>query len=112
MQKEGTKRANTYQKEYIQSQINKIINSVEDRQSRIAWQTVNKVSKMKSISSAKLKAVSQEERIQMWKDYFKNLFANSPEVTDRPITKNINSQQEIKLGQFTPEELNIVLKKK
>ena len=36
---------NTYQKEqieYIQSQINKIRNSVEDRQSRIVWQTVKR----------------------------------------------------------------------
>ena len=41
----------TYQKEqleYIQGQINKIRNSVEDRQSRIAWQTVNQVSSRKS----------------------------------------------------------------
>ena len=31
--------------EYIQDQINKIRNSIEDRKSRIAWQTVNEVSK-------------------------------------------------------------------
>ena len=39
---------NTYQKEQIdniQGQINKIKNFVEDRQSRIAWLTVNEVSK-------------------------------------------------------------------
>ena len=29
---------------YIQNQINKTTDSVEDRQSRIAWQTVNEVS--------------------------------------------------------------------
>ena len=49
--------------EYIQGQINKIRNSVEDRQSRIAWQRVNEVSKKKSTSRAKLKAASQDRRI-------------------------------------------------
>ena len=34
--------------EYIQNQIDKIRDSVEDRQSRIAWKTINEVSKRKS----------------------------------------------------------------
>ena len=38
--------------EYIQDKIYKIRNSIEERQSRIAWQTVNEVSKKKSISKA------------------------------------------------------------
>ena len=44
--------------EYILGQINEIRKSVEDRQSRIAWQIVNKVSKKKSPERAKLKAAS------------------------------------------------------
>ena len=51
--------AGTYikeQTEYIQNQIDKIRDSVEDRQSRIAWQTINKVSRRKSTAKAKLKA--------------------------------------------------------
>ena len=47
------------QTEYIQ---NKIRDSVEDRQSRIAWQMINKVSR-RSIAKAKLKATSQQDRI-------------------------------------------------
>ena len=42
---------NTYQKEqleFIQGQINKIRNSVKDRQSWLAWQMVNEVSRIKS----------------------------------------------------------------
>ena len=58
------------QTEYIQNQINKIRDSAEDRQSRIAWQTVNKVSRWKSTARAKLKAASQEERIHLWKLHF------------------------------------------
>ena len=61
------------QTEYLQNQINKIRDSVEDRLSRIAWQMVNKVSRRKSIAKAKLKATSQEERIHLWKQYFENL---------------------------------------
>ena len=50
---------------YIQNQINKIRDSVEDRQSRTARQTVNKVSRRKSTAKAKLKVTSQEERIHL-----------------------------------------------
>ena len=80
----------------IYSKVDKIRNSVEDRQSRIAWQTVNEISKRKSILNVKLK----EERIQMWKEHFR--------VTDKLISKIINNQLEIKLGMFTPKELNVV----
>ena len=60
--------SNTYlkeQTEYTQYQINKIRNTIEDRQSRIAWQIVNEVSKRKSTASAKLKAASKEERMHL-----------------------------------------------
>ena len=56
--------ANIYLKEQtecIQNQINEIRDSIEDRQFRIAWQTVNEVNRRKSTAKAKLKATSQEE---------------------------------------------------
>ena len=56
--------------ECIRNQINKIRNSVEDRQSRKAWQTVNKENKRISTFRAKLKATSLEEQIQKWKESF------------------------------------------
>ena len=89
--------ANIYLKEQtkcIQNQINKIRDSVEDRQSRIAWQTVNEVSRRKSTAKAKLKVTSPQERIHMWKQYFENLLG-------KPIMKIISNQLDIKLGQFT-----------
>ena len=64
-----------------------------------------------STSRAKLKAGSQEERIQMWKEHFKNPLRKSPKVTDKPITKIVNSQLNIKLGHFTQEEITGVLRK-
>ena len=46
----------------------------------------------------------------MWKEHFKNLLGNFPIVPDKPITKVMNNQQNIKLGHFN-QELNIVLRK-
>ena len=99
------------QTEYIQNQRDKIRDSVEDKQSRIVWQTINEVSRRKSTAKAKLKAVNQQERIKLWKQHFKNLLGNPPKVTHEPITRFISKQLDIKLGPFTQEELDSVLRK-
>ena len=69
------------QAEYIQNQIDKIRDSVEDRQSRIAWQTTNEVSRRKSTAKAKLKTASQQERVKLWELHFKNLLGSPPKIT-------------------------------
>ena len=74
------------QTEYIQNQIDRIRDSVEDRQSRIAWQTINEVSRRKNTAKAKLKAANQQERIKLWKQHFENLLWNPPKITHEPIT--------------------------
>ena len=99
------------QTEYIQNQIDKIRDSVEDRQSRIAWQTINEVSRRKNTAKAKLKAASQQERGKLWKQHFENLRGNPPKVTNEPITRIISKQLDIKLSPFTKEELDSVLRK-
>ena len=99
------------QTEYIQNQTDKIRDSVEDRQSRIAWQTINEVSRRKSTVKAKLKAANQQERIKLWKQHFENLLGNPPKITHEPITRIIGKQLDIKLGPFTQEELDSVLRK-
>ena len=78
------------QTEYIQNQIDKIRDSVEDRQSRIAWQTINEVGRRKSTAKAKSKAASQQERVKLWKQHFENLQGNPPKVTNEPITRIIS----------------------
>ena len=80
------------------------------RQSRIAWQKVNKVGKRKSTTRTKLKAASQEERTHLWKQ-FEKLLGKPPNVTDELITKIIYNQLDIKLEQFMQEELDSVLRK-
>ena len=84
---------------------------MEDRQSRIAWQTVNEVSRRESTSKAKLKATNQQERIKLWEQHFENLLGNPPKVTHEPMTIIISKQLDIKLRPFTQEELDSVLRK-
>ena len=71
---------------------------MEDRQSRMACQTINKVSRRKNTVKAKLKAAIQQERVKLWKQHFENLLGNPPKVTNEPITKTISKQLDIKLG--------------
>ena len=75
--------------------MDKIRDSVEDRQSRIAWQTINEVSRRKSTAKAKLKAASQQEGVKLWEQHFKNLLGNPLEITDEPITRIISKQLDV-----------------
>ena len=54
-----------------------------------------------------MKATSQQERVKLWKQHFENLLGNPPKVTNEPISKHLD----IKLGLFTKEELDSVLRK-
>ena len=99
------------QTECVQNQIDKIRDSVEDRKCRIAWKTINEVSRRKSKAKAKFKATNQQERIKLWRQHFENLLGNPPKVTHEPITRIISKQLDIKLGPFTQEELDSVLRK-
>ena len=58
-----------------------------------------------------MKAANQQERIKLWKQHFENLLGNPPKVMHEPITRIISKQLDIKLGPFTKEELNLVLRK-
>ena len=72
---------------------------------------INEVSRRNSTAKAKLKATNQQERIKLWKQYFQNLQGNPLKVTHEPITRIISKQLDIKLGPFTREELDSVLRK-
>ena len=80
------------QTEFIQNQIDKIRDLEEDRQSRIAWQMINEVSRRNSTAKAKLKATNQQERIKLWKQHFQNLLGNPPKVIHEPIMRIIRKQ--------------------
>ena len=66
------------------------------------------MNKKKSTAKVKLKAASQEERIKLWKQHFENLLEK---VTHETITRIISEQLDTKIGQFTQEELDAVVRK-
>ena len=100
------------QTEYIQNQIDKIRDSVEDRQSRIAWQTINEVSRRKNTAKAKLKAAKPTRKNKTVETALRKLtWKPTKKKTHEPITRIISKQLDIKLGPFTQEELDSVLKK-
>ena len=96
------------QRLYVLSQIDKLKNAAENRQSSVAWKTVNEVTGRKTSSNSKLKATSQEERLKLWKEHFQNLLGKPPSVSDKPIETIINYTLNIKLGHFTTTELEAV----
>ena len=64
-------RNNPYQNEqleYFQGSINRLRNSVEDRQTRIPWQSLKEVRIRKSTSKTKQKSVGQEEKYRTKKN--------------------------------------------
>ena len=54
---------------------------------------VNEVRRRKSTSRVKLKTARKEERLQRWKEHFKNLLGNSSDITDKPTEKITNRHQ-------------------
>ena len=48
---------------YIQSQIDRIENASENKQSSLAWQTVNEITGRKKSTKAKIKVSNQEESL-------------------------------------------------
>ena len=69
------------------------------------------MSRRKRIVRAKLKVARQEERKHLWKQHFDNLLRKPLKVRDEEITNLIINEQDIKLEQFTQEELASVLRK-
>ena len=69
------------------------------------------MSRRKNKAKAKLKAANQQERIKLWKQHFENLLGNPPKITHEAMTRIISKQLDIKLGPFTQEELDSVLRK-
>ena len=99
------------QQKYIQSQIYRIENASENKQSSLAWQTVNEITGRKKSTKAKIKASNQEERLKKWMNHFQNLLGKPPIVTDSTIENVIEHKLEIKPGPFNELELDLVLKK-
>ena len=99
------------QQKYIQSQIDRIENASENKQSSLAWQTVNETTGRKKSTKAKIKGSNQEERLTKRMNHFQNLLGKSPIVSDSTIEKVVEHELEIKTEPFNQLELDLVLKK-
>ena len=85
---------------------------MEDRQSRIAWQFLNEVSIRKSTVNPNWKLQANKKDVKLWEQHFLNLLGNPPKITDEPITIELSCKQlDVKLGPFTKEELDSVLRR-
>ena len=93
------------QKKYIESKIQEIKDAADNKQSATAWQIVNEISGRKASNKAKLKANSDEERIQLWHNHFKELYGKPPNITKTPTRRIIDYQLYIQTGPFTMKEL-------
>ena len=96
-----------YESEFRQCiQGKKQTKSKSDKQSSIAWQTANEVTGRKKVHQIKLKVTSQQDRLGKCKGHFQNLSGKSPAVTNHEIETIIHCQCDIKLANFSNNELN------
>ena len=96
---------------YIQSEIQLINHAAANKQSALAWKTVNEISGRKSSNKSKLKANSQTERLTKWQYHFQNLLGNAPNVSDTVVEQIVDYPLDIKLGNFLDAEIIEVIKK-
>ena len=87
------------QAKFVQEKVAVIEGTHTNNKARLAWNTVNEVSK-----KGQLRADSPEERVKLWKDHFEKLLGQSPVVNDQPVEKIFNPLP-ININDFTEEEL-------
>ena len=99
------------QTEYIQNQISKIRDSVEDRQSKIEWPTINKVREGRAPRKLNWKLPAKKNEYTYGNNLSRIYSGKPPNVTDEPITKIISNQLDLKLGLFTQEKIDSLRRK-
>ena len=98
------------QQNYLNMQIDTLQSAADNQKASVAWKIVNDISGKKKSSKARIKASSQEDRMNKWKEHFKQLLGNVPTIKKEPTTPIVNYELPIKTGYFTMEELENVLK--
>lgn len=58
------------QQAYLQSKIDLISNASPENKAATPWKTINEICGRKSTSKAKMKASSQQERLDLWREHF------------------------------------------
>ena len=73
--------------EYVSTKVNEIEKAHEEQKSRLAWKTVNEVTKRKHCNSGRLEASNPSERVAVWKGHFSSLLgtaASAPSEDHHP----------------------------
>ena len=98
---------------YIQDKIDTISQLSENKQSSMAWDTINEITGRKRTSQAKLRAMNQQDRLNQWKNHFENLLGKTPTINIQETIELLPEETEsnIKVGPFNDEELNKALSK-
>ena len=97
------------QKSYVQEKIRSIETAHANHQSKLAWDTVNEITRRKASKAGQIRANSPEERIKLWKDHFENLLGQPPTIDDQPIIK-VHDPLPISTSDFTMQELTLAIK--
>ena len=95
----------------MQGKVQSIQEAAANKQSSHVLKTANQINGRKLSNKATLKATSQEERLSKWKNQFQQLLGSAPNVSDTEIEKIAENLLNIKLGNFTKEELDAVLRR-
>ena len=114
--REKQKMTKLYQAElenYLQNKIALIKTYLENKQSSMAWDTINEITGRKRTSKAKLRAESQQDRLSQWKSHFENLLGKAPTTLTQQTIETLPGQNDsnIKVGPFNDQELNKALSK-
>ena len=96
----------------IRTEINNIKTANHNNNTKAAWNTINKITGRKNGASGMLKGKTPDERKAKWYHHFKNLLGQPPSITNEneEIVKIVDQDLPIPTGDFTQEELEIVLK--
>ena len=97
--------------EEINSAVNDINNDQGFGRLRKMWSLVHNISGKRSVNSSKIKGDTPEERVDKWKNHFKNLLGQPPDATsnfnlDEPILDDVNISDD----DFTEDEYELAVK--
>ena len=93
---------------YLQTKIDSIKTYSENRQSSMAWDTINEITGRKRTSKAKLRAESQQDRLNQWKGHFENLLGKAPTISTQQTIELLPGQNDsnIKVRPFDDQEFS------
>ena len=98
------------QEKYVKNKIAELNNAHTNKKSKVVWQTANEISNRRKSKRSILKGKSKQDRLNQWKNHFKNLLGQAPHIIDIPTKRIIDVELDIEKNDFTMKKLQIVIK--